>query len=146
MALKQELQLLVFIFYSNLWVAWQICCCLKHFKPRRAKGRSTKCVRLKVARQHGPPSARERECLHFPQKYSEICSEMTGTFFVLCSLFSAGIPGLWVWWWWLPDVVWNWGISLWYIRNSLQHKRWATSSRYHGSFSSPVANRHFANS
>lgn len=47
---------------------------------------------------------------------------MIGTFFLSVALFSAGIPGLWVWRWWLPNVIRNWGVSLWYICNSIQHK------------------------
>nr|KAF6403997.1 ring finger protein 185 [Molossus molossus] len=30
-----------------------------------------------------------------------------------------GISRIWIWRWWLPDVFWNWGISLWNICHSI---------------------------
>lgn len=88
MALKQELQLLVFLF-SNLWVTWQICCCLKHFKPRGAKGICTKVLQTESCQTAWPPSAVGNPgnvCTS--TKYSEIGLKWLVPFLssVLCSL------------------------------------------------------------
>lgn len=103
-------------------------------KPRELRRYLTIVGRLKVARQRDTPTAvgkpvRGNVCAF--TKYSEIGFKCLVPFFSSVALFSAGIPGLWVWGRWLPNVIRHWGVSLWYICNSFQHKRRATSSRYH---------------